>query len=317
MSGFSADWLALREPFDRAARGAGWAVFDLQAHAARWRAAQPPSQAVEVLDLACGTGANLRALAPRLGGSQRWRLVDRDAGLLAAVPQALADWAQAQGHRIVDLPGTPQGVRIDGAGFRADVVTEQADLAHGIGPLAGEAPHLVTASALLDLVSAAWLDALVHTAGRWGSALLFALSVDGRCIWEPVDPADAAVHRLFDQHQRRDKGFGGPALGLAAVTYLDQLLKNAGYGSALQARSDWDIVGRATPAMYTAMVEGMAAAAAEQAPTAAAEVQQWKARRLAGVAAGRLTVGHTDLMALPARRRDPGPTTGPVPWPPR
>ena len=66
MTGFSADWLALREPFDRSARQAAAAAFDLPALAGRLRGDKP---ALEVVDLACGTGANLRELGPRLRGA--------------------------------------------------------------------------------------------------------------------------------------------------------------------------------------------------------------------------------------------------------
>ncbi len=70
MSGFSAEWLALREPYDRAARNA--AVLDAVADAFADRAA------ISVVDLACGTGATLRAVGPHLPPRQNWRLVDNN-----------------------------------------------------------------------------------------------------------------------------------------------------------------------------------------------------------------------------------------------
>ena len=75
MSGFSAAWLALREPYDLAARNAK--VLDaVAAHVI-----EQPS--IGVVDLACGTGATLRAIGPHLPPRQSWRLVDNDLGLLA------------------------------------------------------------------------------------------------------------------------------------------------------------------------------------------------------------------------------------------
>ncbi len=66
MSGFSAEWLKLREPYDLRARNAAVldTVFNLLA-------GQP---SVVLVDLACGTGSTFRALSPRirrarLGGS--------------------------------------------------------------------------------------------------------------------------------------------------------------------------------------------------------------------------------------------------------
>ena len=55
MSGFSADWLTLREPADHRARNPAL-VEALARHLG--------GRAVRVTDLGCGTGSNLRALAP-------------------------------------------------------------------------------------------------------------------------------------------------------------------------------------------------------------------------------------------------------------
>ena len=312
MSGFSADWLALREPFDHRARAMAWPALDIGAHAARWRAAQSHDRVLTVIDLACGSGANLRALAPRITGPQRWQLIDHDAALLAAVPRTLTRWAREHGYRTTTTPGSRTALHVEGADFSVELVTEQADLALGLDGVGWRQAHLITASALLDLVSAAWLAALVSAARERSAALLFALCVDGRTAWEPVDPGDAEIHRLFSLHQRRDKGFGGPALGPAAVPQACGLLAQAGY-TVLQARSDWDLAGPDAPAIVTAMIEGMAAAATEQEPEAGAAVRQWKTRRMALAAVGRLSVGHADIMALPAMARGPGPTAGRAP----
>lgn len=299
---FSADWLALREPFDQRARDATWQALDVATHAARWRAAQPSDPVLTVIDLACGSGANLRALAPRIGGPQRWRLIDRDAALLAAVPRAMAGWAREHAFRITIWSAPGPTLHIEGAGFSVELVTEQRDLAHGLDTIDWRKTQLVTASALLDLVSAAWLAALLRVACERRAALLFALSVDGRSAWDPVDAGDAEVHRLFALHQRRDKGFGGPALGPAALPLARRLLAAGGY-ALHEARSDWDIDGAQAPAMVGAMLEGMAAAACEQAAAAGDAVLRWKARRMVLAARTRLCVGHTDLMAFPATAR--------------
>ncbi len=75
MTGFSADWLALREPFDARARNP--VVLDAVI------AALKGYPSIRIVDLACGTGSTLRALAPRLPVEQNWRLIDNDLGLLA------------------------------------------------------------------------------------------------------------------------------------------------------------------------------------------------------------------------------------------
>jgi len=118
--GFSAEWLALREPADRAARDAGL----LQ------RAAAAAGPAPVVVDLGCGTGATWRALAPLLPADTRWRLVDNDPALLEIAGAMVGDTAECVEADLGDLDALP----LDGA-------------------------TLITASALLDLMPETWLSA--------------------------------------------------------------------------------------------------------------------------------------------------------------
>lgn len=294
MTGFSAGWLALREPFDRSARRAASAGFDLPALGRRLRGGAP---VLGVLDLACGTGANFRELAPRLGGAQRWLLVDHDPVLLAALPGVLAAWAASQGFA---MRAEGEQLRIEGPDWHAEVQPLRIDLAQESGlsalPLAEVA--LVTASALLDLVSAHWLDDLLVRARAARLALLFALTVDGRMGWTPKLEADDLLARLFEAHQQRDKGFG-VALGSAAVNRAADRLRALGYELQLTC-SDWDIdgsEGAQAQAMLTALVEGSAAAASEQGPEAVIEIAEWAAARMRLLARTRLCIGHGDLLA--------------------
>ncbi|MDM0039007.1 hypothetical protein QTH89_21415 [Variovorax sp. J22G21] len=293
MSGFSADWLALREPFDRAARAA---TPDAEWLHARGRRAGSRGQALQVVDLGSGTGANLREIAPRLGGLQHWRLVDHDPQLLAALPDALAPWAAAHGLRLQQREALL--VIEGGDGLRIEIERCEADLAHGLDTVPLEGVHLVTASALLDLVSAAWLDALVARCSEAGAAVWWALTVDDRITWTPWDPDDALVLAQFHAHQQRDKGFG-PALGGAAAGRAADRLAAAGY-RVTRTATDWQVDGSrgmADLAMLQAMVEGIAAAAAEQAPALAERARHWQARKLAQLDTLRLQVGHTDVQA--------------------
>ncbi|WP_326540860.1 class I SAM-dependent methyltransferase [Pseudorhodoferax sp.] len=294
MSGFSTDWLALREPFDRAARAAADAALDWPALTTRLRAGLAPDAPLAVLDLGCGTGANLREIAPRLGGTQHWRLVDHDPALLAAAPAALARWARDRG---LQAHAEAARLRIAGAGLQVVAEFCHADLAHGLDALGFDGVQLVTASALLDLVGADWLAALVARCHGAGAAVCWALNVDDRLAWQPPDADDAMVQALFQAHQRRDKGFG-PALGGTAAALAVQALHAAGYRT-VQARSDWCIDGRRGPdaqAMWRAMVEGMGVAATEQAPEQAVRVRAWQARRLAQAGQAQLHVGHVEVL---------------------
>lgn len=304
---FSADWLQQREAFDTAARDTAASRLALATRLQAWR---PPGGApLRVIDLACGTGANLRWLAPRLGGAQQWLVVDHDAGLLRRWPALLP------GHTRPPAAGGDQGLpllQLQGRGFEAQIVRRQLDLARALESLPWPAAQLVTGSALLDLVSAAWLQRLVSAVTAARGALLMALSVDGRHRWAPGDEDDAAVGALFEAHQQRDKGFHGPALGAAAAPALVAALRGSGY-RVHSARSDWVLDGRRSAtarALQSALVDGIAQAAGEQASEQASDwrgdkrasahrVRAWQQRRQARVGQCVLRVGHLDVLALP------------------
>ncbi len=258
MSDFTADWLALREPADRRARHAGLCR--------QVRALLDRRPRLKVVDLGAGSGANLRFLAPLLARPQHWLLVERDAALLAL--------AEA-------LP-------------RAGITPLVRDLARDLSGIGLEQADLVTASALLDLVSTPWLETLIAACRPTRALLHVALTVDGRVAWSPTDPEDEAVLAAFRRHQRGDKGFG-PALGSEAAQTAERLLQRAGY-QVRAARSDWQL-GADEAALQEALLAGQADAAAEA--TSDLDVAGWQERRRAIIEAGdsRVRIGHRDLLA--------------------
>jgi hypothetical protein len=259
MSGFSAQWLALREPADAAARSARLACTVTDALSGR--------SVVRGLDLAAGTGSNVRYLAPRLPASQEWLLVDGDARLLAAA-----------------------------AGLRSSTV-RQLDLGRLEHPDIFDRRDLVTASALLDLVSDDWLESLARQCRRVRAVVLLVLTYDGRIRFTPEDPDDQLVRSLVNRHQKTDKGFG-PALGPDAAARAAHHLRAAGYDVQLEP-SDWVLPSPGEAALQRALIEGWAAAASEIQPADAGRIEGWATRRLARNASGRsdLVVGHIDLAA--------------------
>src|SRR5690606_41696617 len=110
----------------------------------------------------------------------------------------------------------------------------------------------LTGSALLDLTSAAWLEAFAAACG--GRPVLRALSFDGRLAFEPGAPEDAEIRRRFLAHQCKDKGFG-PALGPDAAMYLADRLAARGYATSLE-RSDWRL-GPADHALLRSLPDGV------------------------------------------------------------
>lgn len=296
--GFSAEWLALREPADARARDAG-----LTEQLARLARLSSPAH---FIDLACGTGANLRYLAPRIGGDQQWLLVDNDATLLEKVRGAAS--APVDDALTDDGAALREGVGAAGkqvraahrmatvAGFRIE--TRRLDLATGLLALDFAPGVVVTASALLDLVSNEWLTELVEHCRANRCAALFALSYDGRITLTPSDHDDEWIRQLVNRHQLSDKGFG-PALGPAASQRARELFGKAGY-EVRTARSDWHLL-PTERSLQQALLEGWAGAATELAPNETDRCAHWLARRSAHVAneSSRIVVGHEDLLALP------------------
>jgi hypothetical protein len=289
MSGFSLDWLRLRAPFDRAARNDG--LVRRFASVLRRVDGRPP----KLLDLATGTGANARMLAPLIGGDQDWLIVDDDPALLGWCAAEHIAWAARENY-VVQKEGDALLIRAGEACWRFRA--RHLDLAHQLAAGLAEPHDAIAMAALADLVSAQWVDALANHVQRRRVPLLAALTVDGRRQWHPAAAADALVCDAVTAHQRRDKGFG-PALGAAAPVYLGARLAAAGCAVA-SAASDWH-VGPDDRRMLAAVIDMESAAAAEQQPEAAAAIAGWAAQRRAELAAGvlSLAIGHRDILALP------------------
>lgn len=275
---FDPAWLALREPADHAARDPGLLAALTEALAGR--------PTIEVIDLGCGTGSNLRAVAPRLGPVQHWRLVDHDPVLLAAARDRLAAWADACAQE-----GDALALAV--AGRRVRVSFIEADFSGSPDAVITGSPDLVTAAALFDLVSEPWIALFVAALAGTRPAVYAALTYDGRETWTPGHPADGAVHAAFLAHQRRDKGFG-PSAGPEAATLLVRALAAAGWRVS-EADSPWRL---APGPLAAAMAGGIADAAIETGSVAADLGAAWaEARRAAAC-----LVGHRDLLALPPPR---------------
>lgn len=286
-TGFSADWLRQREPFDLAARSPSLSAGLRQALGARatpWR----------ITDLASGSGANFRALAPVLAGDQTWRLIDHDPRLLAAQRIEIGQWAARHGWRS-EVWG--EGLHIDTGQVRWVVHGERIDLARQLEAIDLIDVDAVVTTAFLDLVSAPWLDRLTAWLTATPRPFLATLNVDGRRTWQPARPHDALIADAFLAHQGGDKGFG-PSLGVHAVPALAERL--AAPFQVHTQHSDWHI-GPAHRAMLLTLADEAARAARETTPDEQGRVDAWHDTRLTDLAQGRLalTVGHWDLLAVP------------------
>ncbi len=261
-------WLALREPADTAARSAALTQAII--------AALPPDRPLQILDIGSGTGSNVRYLSSRLPAPQHWLLVDRDPDLLA---EASGRSANCHIETLCRNLGAPD------------------NLANPADPALFSGRHLVTASALLDLVSDQWLRALAAYCRTSGSAALFTLSYNGRSRCTPVEAEDDAIRDLMNRHQETsDRGFGRAA-GPNAVDCAERWFATVGY-QVRRAASDWILLPEQRE-LQRQLIEGWARAAEEVSPDQTPMIHAWLARRLAHVEAGRsrVIVGHDDLAA--------------------
>ena len=249
--GFSAEWLALREPADHAARDSGLLRAAVQAGG--------PNPVV--VDVGCGTGSSVRALGPLLPEGTKWRLVDNDQDLLNRAGAEAGSGVTLHCQDIQDLELLP----LEGA-------------------------TLITASALIDIVSRQWLlDFAAHVRVPFYCALTY----DGVMNWAPEDPRDSAVAAAFNAHQQSDKGFG-PALGPDAVGLALEVFANSGFEVSV-AESPWQL-GPGDEALHRELVAGIAGAAWE---AGEGDALSWQETRMAVARSALCVVGHQDILALP------------------
>ena len=259
---FESDWLTLREPADHRARSSDLVGAVVAAGASRgwWR----------VLDLGSGRGSNVRYLRSRLPWARRWTAVDHDAGLLEEV------------ERRVDVE-----VRTICGDLRVEGLAEIAD------------HDLVTASALLDLVTEEWVEAFARGCATAGAGVLIALTWDGTAEWRDPDPRDRDAMQAVRRHQRGRKGMG-IALGPDATEFVTAALRAQGFDVSV-APSPWVLGGARDAGVAEELVRGWVRAAVEVAPDERIRLEEWASRRIGQARSGdfELRVGHHDLLGLP------------------
>ena len=182
-----AQWLALREPWRTARlsiRRAGLSTVDVM-RAIATRGQDP----LRVLDLATGTGANIRYLMPRFPvRRQHWLAVDHSPTLLAQLPIRMSFMGSGARIRSRDERG---GCVVRDTPLACHVETRTLDLDTLDADVFANR-HVVTASALLDLVSEEWLRSLAARCRAAGAAALFTITYNGRSSCSPAEPEDDA-----------------------------------------------------------------------------------------------------------------------------
>ncbi len=262
---YSSTWLELREAADAEAR-----AVDLAEHVRRYT-----GKPLVIHDLGCGTGSMARWLSPRLPTPQRWMLHDRDPDLLeVAAESLLSDGVKAE-TRLGDL-----------------TTLTAADLTGA---------SLVTASALLDILTFDEIDGLARAVTTAGCPALLTLTVIGRVDLTPWEPMDNVLCDGFNDH------LGGGArrpLGSRAADAAAEAFRRHG-ATVLVRETPWRL-GADHSELIAEWLRGFVPAAAAQLPDTGADldpvIDAYLDRRLAQAAAGelRVTVEHLDLLAVPS-----------------
>jgi trans-aconitate methyltransferase len=264
----SSEWLSLREPEDAAARSR-----DLALAAAEMLQQKP----LNIHDLGSGTGSMMRWLAPLLPGQQTWTLHDWNSDL---IEQA------ARGIRPLDRDNDPISVCIQ-PGDLADL--RPADLHEA---------SLVTASALLDVLTVDEIQAIVDACLSARCTTLLSLSVTGDVQLSPADERDAAFQRAFNAHQVREAATRRQ-VGRHGAAIAKRLFADAGWhvrSSTTTWRLDHD-----RPRLLAEWFEGWVDASLECDAELRAEAAGYRRRRAAEIERGELTarIRHLDLLAWP------------------
>jgi hypothetical protein len=265
----SGDWLDLREPEDAVARS-----MDL----ARAAAALLTEGPVVVHDLGSGTGSMMRWLAPLLPGPQSWFLHDWSSLLTG---QAIA---QAR-------PSDRDNAEISVFGRTGNLVDLSAE------DLAGAS--LVTASALLDVMTSPEIHTIVGACIAARAPALFSLSVTGGVHFDPADECDAAFENAFNAHQLRDAN-GRRQLGRYGAPIACGLFAEAGW-QVRKTTTQWRL-NHHQSGLLGEWFCGWVEAAAEQDPQLRTEVDRYRGDRLAQIELGGLSVlvDHVDVLAWPS-----------------
>ena len=206
-------------------------------------------------------------------------------GLLAAARQTLLSWAdtsRADGEQLILVKGSRQ----------ITVQFRRADLNADLDAALGDKPDLVTASALFDLCSPAFIKTFARAVAQRRAVFYTVLTYNGIQRWTPRQPSDSAMIAAFHAHQMTDKGFG-PSAGPTAPAHLADAFRVSDY-NVLEGDSPW-LLGAKDQALVADLASGFAAAVRETGKVDGKSIDAWAKVTRTGA-----EVGHTDTLALPS-----------------
>ena len=272
MEKFSSEWLALREQEDLLARNSTILECVIEHLKGEKR--------LNILDIGCGTGATMRALLPKFEQPQHWTLLDVDHELLVHA-------------RCLNEP------LVSDSNYTLD--TKFADLTAGFEFLNSEY-SLVTATALLDLVSEAWIKEFAKALKHNNLSFYCRITPNNSIEFDPKEDLDEKVISTFNTHRYSDKGFG-MSLGGHAADFTIEQLQSFGFDvrSSLETWGNRHHNKSFRKIFNSKLVEGISQAVNNTKLFDASELKQWTDSRLSAIQNGECEIRFEviDFLATP------------------
>lgn len=212
------DWLSLRYPLDATARNRHLEVQALSQLSA--------GEALRVLDLGAGAGANIGYYRRLLPSATQWWLVERDAALLKQLPRFIEGMGEEGGNII------PKAIHP----LRGNFLDPDC-------PVYSHSFDLVLANAVFDLLSVNQFQRLLQLFRRaWGKhspLFLFTLNLDQGLRFNPTDKENEYWCRRYEEHMHRPQNFGR-AMAAHCGQWMERLFLENGF-KVESGSSAWEI----------------------------------------------------------------------------
>lgn len=270
-------WLTLRESADLRARN-GDLASRLNGHFAF-------RDRIAVVDIGCGTAANLRACAPLLPSEQHWTLIDRNPDRLAVARSALVRWADHCdfGGDVLRLSWNSKSLRV---------------MFHAAGSLEAlpelvltAGADLVTTSSYVHQLPARSMQRIANASAKTGAVVYAVLTYNGQQAWLPRHPLDTVMRAAYHAYQIADHGEGQCA-GPVAPSELADALAMSGY-SVSEAPSDWTL-GKTDALLINQWALSFGRAVETTGQVNGDDISRWLSTKR-----NKATVGHVDILAFP------------------
>jgi len=224
---FDPNWLQERYPFDAEARNK-----ELE-----WQAVHQFAflNHIQIVDLGCGTGSNVRYYMEQFPQNQTWYCVEEDAGLKEMFWQNISQVAREENY---ELEKKGDMLKMTKSGHEMEIHFIEGNLMQLDGLVDLLRTDLILANAVFDLFSETQFTELIHTISHHSLSLLFSLNYEGMKFFPPEED-DAFYIEQYNAHMKRPQDFG-QGMGPDASHLMESVLKRA-LADVKAGESIWEI----------------------------------------------------------------------------